>query len=76
MLLTLPETTDKQAYLKNKVLVAGEDAYFHGMAHFNRILRTFHPDSVNTAHASARCSTLNRRYEPSFVKPPGKRKDN
>ena len=73
MLIALPETTDKQVYLK-EVPMATDDSYYHSKAYFKRVLSTFesHPDSTNPAHLYARRFT-NRRHELSTVKPPCKR---
>ena len=67
MLLTLSETTDKQAYLKNKVPMAGVDAYYHGKARFKRILSNFQSQtsSVNPAQAPAHGFAFNRTHNLS-----------
>ena len=76
MLLALPEINFELAYFKNNVFMAGEDAYYHSKAHFNRILSAFHsqPSSANRAYVPEPCYTFNRRNKPSPVQTLCKRK--
>ena len=51
--------------------MAGENAYYHGKAQFNRIMSTFEsqPSSANPAHATAPCYFFNRRNKLSVHLP-------